>query len=89
MNELEKKMYEFQKTVQTRDDFIKFLTLFRESLNKNPMLWENTDLATFLEAFQGWVADIDGIYTNRGENTPTQPTWRVLSDMLMGARVYE
>jgi hypothetical protein len=52
--------------------------------------WENHDLESFLEALAAYTQDIDGYYENEGiDVNPNEPSWRLFSDMLYGARMYE
>jgi len=51
--------------------------------------FENATLESFLEALSGWIEDMDGYFSNIGENTPAQPDWRLVAMMLRAATVYE
>ena len=51
--------------------------------------WENTDLGAYLEALAAWVEDMDGYFLNRGERTPSQPSWKTIAQILAAARIYE
>lgn len=76
-------------TVRTRDDLARFVLRLKDDLLANPQKWENRDLSPFLEAMAGWIADMEGYYKNTGQDLDSLPPWRIVADMLMGARVYE
>jgi len=76
--------------VQSRADFEDFLRLLMVDLHRHGQKWANTSLAEYLGGFQGFTQDMDGYYKNRGEDVDlSQPSWRVLADLLLAARVYE
>lgn len=66
--------------VKNRDDFIKFLLLFKESLETKPSFWENRSLEAFIEGLYGYILDSKEI---------EEVNWHILSELLMAARVYE
>ncbi len=72
--------------VTDRKSFIKFI----EHLQENKAQWENNTLEHFFEALANYTADIDGYYknTNQAINADVA-SWRVFSDLLMGATIYE
>lgn len=75
--------------VQTREDFVRFVRHLVSELQRNPKDWANQDLSTYLDALAGWTDDMVGYYQNLGVAAPIQPTWKVLAEMLLAARVYE
>ena len=76
--------------VTNRKSFIKFLEAFHQDLIDNGSKWENKTLEDFLEALSRYANDIQGYYDNKKENTNADvATWKVFSDMLQGAKVYE
>jgi hypothetical protein len=77
------------KEIKTREDFIAFLDAFRSDLNTSPLGWQNSDLASFLEAMKAWTTDMDGYYASRGLPLPPEPGWQTFVDILNGARIYE
>ncbi len=76
-------------TIESRQDLISFMQALLRDLRENPEEWWNPTLEGYLEAFAAWVDDMDGYYLSRSEPIPEQPTWKVIGDILMGARVYE
>ncbi|MEM0941906.1 MAG: hypothetical protein AAGI25_19265 [Bacteroidota bacterium] len=47
-------IYEFYKTIETREDFKEFLKLLQEDYKNNGSEWENDSLELFLEALYGY-----------------------------------
>lgn len=75
--------------VSTRDELVAFAKSLAADFRENPDAWENTTVDAYLEAFAAWVEDMDGFYLNQGESIPESPSWRVVADMLMAAKMYE
>lgn len=73
----------------TRQDFTDFVVKLAESRELDPESWPNGTLGEFLDGLSGWVADMDGYFAHRGEPLPSEPTWQLLAQMLLAARVYE
>lgn len=73
----------------TREQFAGFLDRLADSLVEEPEDWENEKLERFLRAWSVWVVDMDGYFLNRGETAPREPTWQLMAQMLLAARVYE
>ena len=76
-------------TIQSRTDFITLLRTLLRELRDKPETWENRTLPQFLEALAAWIEDLDGFYRNQGRSVPDQPSWEMLAEMLLAARVYE
>ena len=70
----------YVENMQTKEDFENFLVWLLEDVKKNKNRWENQDLESYLNALHGFVHDIEEY---------RQPSWRMLADMLLAARVYE
>jgi hypothetical protein len=75
--------------IRSRADFVSFVHVLRQQLGDHPDWWENADLESFLDALSRWVEDMDGYYRNAAQPIPTQPSWKVLGDILMAAATYE
>ncbi len=75
--------------VGSKQEFVAFIREMNDDLRRCPDQWENPTLDRYLEAMAAWVEDMDGYYLNRGEAVPQQPTWKVLADILMAAKMYE
>lgn len=88
-NSLQMNHNAYTETIQSREDFLRFLRLLADDLKSNPDSWENANLPRFLEALAAWIEDMDGYYLNQKQSVPEKPDWQVLRDMFMAARVYE
>ena len=75
--------------IRSREDFVAFVKALSKDFHDNPQSWENRNLEQFLEALGGWVEDMDGYYLNQNIPVPQQPSWTVVADMLMAAKMYE
>lgn len=73
----------------TREQFAGFLDRLADSLVEDPEDWENETLERFIRAWSVWVVDMDGYFLSRGETVPREPTWQLMAQMLLAARVYE
>ena len=76
-------------SVETRIELVGYIEALRHDLAANPNGWENATLDDFLEALEAYTRDIDGWFANRGELMPEQPTWKLVAQLLTGARIYE
>ena len=76
---------------QIRDhaDLAAFSHALLKDLKEKPEEWENRDLASFLEALGAWVEDMNGYYQSKHGAIPLQPSWKMLAQILLAAKVYE
>jgi len=89
-NNVDERIHEIRSDVKTREGFAEILKLLTEDFKQNGQEWENKTLGDYLEGMSGWLHDADGYYTNRGIVVDLdEPSWRVLTDILLAARVYE
>lgn len=76
--------------VNDRKSLAKFIGIMREDIERNMEKWENSTLESFLEAMQAYTKDIHGYYSNmHPEVNADAASWRVFSDILWGATMYE
>ena len=75
--------------VNTRDDFVRFAWALHDDFKRQPAEWDNNNLGVFLEALAAWSNSMGGYFRNIGQPVPEQPSWRLLAEMLLAARVYE
>jgi hypothetical protein len=66
--------------VKDKATFLAFMDALRRDLRDNRGNWENSDLASFLEALCAWTND-----SKRHEKNP----WRQAARLLIAARGYE
>jgi hypothetical protein len=75
--------------VNSREDVLRVIEEMRNDLaGTGACEWENPNLERFLEALQGFLADLDG-YANRGQEPPAQPGWDLFTTALIAATGYE
>lgn len=73
----------------TRAELVAFLSQLADSFVEEPERWQNNNLEDFLRAWSAWLEDMDGYFLNRSEPVPEEPSWRLIAQMLLAARVYE
>ncbi|AEI40987.1 DUF7660 family protein [Paenibacillus mucilaginosus] len=67
--------------VQSKEDFVRFLSELRINLSEHPAEWENRSLESYLEAMEAWLADSSA--------DSSEPSWGTLAELLLAARIYE
>ena len=77
------------RSITSRDDLVAFIHNLVFDLKTRPDAWGNSQLDSYLEALAAWTEDMDGYFQNRGEPTPSEPSWRLLGEILMAATMYE
>jgi len=71
----------------TKNEFIKKLRL---NFNSNENEWENKTIPEYLEAIERYAEDVQGFYDNTNQNIDSEiASWKVFSDILIGASTYE
>ena len=78
-----------QEAVATREDLARFVDALRDDLRAHPTWWENTDLGAYFDALASVVRSLDQRVVHAGETLPPHPTWRLVADVLLAARIYE
>ncbi len=100
-----KDLSEIARRVDSRETFLEFVAALRaewelaraeEAANPSPSYgprardWENFDLGSYLNAMAAWLETADGYYKNTNQTVSSSaPSWRLFTDMLMAASVYE
>lgn len=85
----ERALEEALRRVESRADLVNFLNLLRRDCEMRVSEWENRSVPDFLSALAAWTDDMEGYFSNHGEQMPTEPTWKLIALMLAAARVYE
>ncbi|MFJ6539130.1 hypothetical protein ACIQMP_00675 [Streptomyces sp. NPDC091385] len=75
--------------VHNRNELSSFLAAASRDFAENPEAWENSDIASFLEAMGAWVQDCDGVFVRNGEPLPSADAWATVAKAVAAARVYE
>lgn len=73
----------------TRNELAGFVDQLADSLLESPESWENDTIERFLRAWSAWLNDMDGYFLNQGQAVPESPSWQLVAQMLLAARVYE
>jgi hypothetical protein len=63
-------------------DVIATLEALRIDLKERPDSWENPSLERYLEAMQAWLSAFSGRLGDK-------PSWKLISEMLEAAKIYE
>jgi len=74
-------IHEMVEQVNSKEDFITFLSGLLKDLKENRNEWENPTLEMFLEAMGAWISDSNKV--------PDQPTWMTFADILYASKIYE
>lgn len=82
-------LYDYVKTIRSRDDFIKFVEYLNEDYHAKQPEWENNNLQSFLSGLSGFASDMGGYYENMGEEVDIESiSWKMAAEMLLAATVY-
>lgn len=76
------------KTIETREDFVRFAELLAQNFRKRRKEWENDRLDRYLDGLLAFSTDLEGYIHNTGDDPKSNP-WRLLATILLGAKVYE
>ena len=75
---------EMVKNIKSKKDFILFVHLLIKDYDKNPELWKNRDIPSFLDALASLLESKD-----KGEKFSGDPSWMMFAEMILEARSYE
>lgn len=83
-------IYDLAAAVNSRTEFVKFVSHLNENYNSHPGEWENASIRDFLSGLSGFAQDMRGYYRNMGEDVDVESvTWRMAAQMLLAAKVYQ
>ncbi len=82
-------LYEIVTEIKDKDDFIQFVNELALDLRDRPETWENTNLASYLEALQAWVEDMDGWEKNLHIDINKMNVWQLMANILYASKMYE
>lgn len=83
-------IYDYASSIETKQEFDKFLEMLYEDFIRNRDKWENNTLERFLEALSTISRDYQNVLN--GDNlivSADKPTWKMFANILLGAIVYE
>jgi hypothetical protein len=75
--------------VQSHTDVARVVEQMLDDLREHPHEWENWTLEQFLDALAASLDALEPLHLNRGETLPSQPTWKLLAQILVMATGYE
>jgi hypothetical protein len=75
--------------VNGRLDVARIIESMLSDLLAHPDEWENPTLDRFLEALAASLRGLPGLYANRGEQLPEDPSWKIFAEALVMATGYE
>ena len=82
-------LYDFAKSVNSREDFVKFVGYLNNDYQQKRDEWQNKTLEQFLNGLAGFANDMKGYYKNMGQEIDVERiTWRMAAEMLLAATVY-
>lgn len=82
-------MKDVKTKINSKDEFIVFMTGLIEDFKNNQGSWENKTLLDYLSAIQSWTEGMEGFYVNNDLDLPTGINWTVFADILTAATIYE
>jgi hypothetical protein len=75
--------------VRSHTDVARIVEQMLDDLRAHPDEWENPTLEQFLDALAASLDALEPLHINRGETLPSQPTWKLLAEVLVMATGYE
>ncbi|WP_285556100.1 DUF7660 family protein [Actinoplanes regularis] len=75
--------------VRSHVDAARIVEQMLADLRAHPDQWENSTLERFLDALAASLDAVEPLHTNRGGPVASQPTWRLLAELLVKASGYE
>jgi hypothetical protein len=88
MSPIEEKLHSALDTLQTRDDFVRFLELLIESFNEPGPPWQNATIESFLAALAQSTRNLEQYYDSpeEGAQNVESPSWEAVAGLLFSAR---
>jgi len=79
----------FAEKIKSKEDFMEFMKYYLEDYDANRDEWENSDLESYLTGMCSFVVAMESYYKNNGEKVADISPWRLFSEILLAACVYE
>ncbi len=77
------------RSVNSRKEFLDFLTHLVDDFENNKIAWDNNTLDSYLSGLEGIANGMDGYYKNWNQDVDVEvSSWRMTAEMLLGARVH-
>ncbi len=77
------------RAVESKADFIFFLTELSKNHKNFPDEWEAKKLGAFFEAMAGWLREMEGRTQNNSLQEPSEINWSFIANMFLAAKIYE
>ena len=82
-------LIDYAKNISSREEFQYFTQCLTQDCIQNNSEWENRTLIDYLAGLSKFSIDMDGYYSNLGEEIDVSiVTWRIIAEMLIAASVY-
>lgn len=75
--------------VNSKEDFMKFLTQLQFDKEQNSEEWENDEIISYLRGICAWVDDMEGYFHNMHIEMPTEIDWRFIATLFYVGKIYE
>lgn len=75
--------------VNSKEDFMNFLTQLRLDKQQKSEEWENGDITSYLEGICSWVDDMEGYFDNMHIEMSTDIDWRFIATLFYVGKFYE
>lgn len=88
MSPIEEKLHAALDSLQTRDDFVRFVRLLVESFREPGAPWQNASMEAFLSALASAAQNLEDYYDSADEaaRNVAAPTWEAIAGLLFAAR---
>jgi hypothetical protein len=80
---------ELVETIDSPWQLVDFIDALRRDLIDRPNDWENATLDRYQAALAAWTTDAEEQVASGGTASGGDPTWRLMGQMLLAARIYE
>lgn len=75
--------------VNSKEDFMSFLSKLRLDREEKCDEWENTEITSYLEGICSWVDDMEGYFANMHIEMPSNIDWRFIAMLFYVGKIYE
>jgi hypothetical protein len=88
MSPIEMKLHDALESLETRDDFVKFVELLVSSHKEPDAPWENSSIETFLSGLARAARELEASYDSSAaaQANVESPNWEAVAGMLFTAR---
>lgn len=76
-------------SVDSKEEFMKFLDELRCDNEQREEEWENKDIKAYLEGVHSWVDDMEGYFRNMDMDIPKNIDWKFIATLFYAGKIYE